>query len=246
MNNKIAELEQWAREHDMDIYEAVEARKLGISHSKKMKISSKSSQTKRKYKTKKPKWEVETKKPETNASHFILDTNVIVDSIKSKAVKNYVVKTLKGKKKVIICDVVLDESCHKQFSIETKNKKQSRQYIINQLENFYGKNRIQMVETSDLKKTAKQLENKYESLHHPDSILLALAIREHYAVITNDVILAECCKSEKVFTDDQRQSQLIGMLKDPVQRLPKKITSVASERKIPIQEILEGDSADKT
>ena len=132
---------------------------------------------------------------------------------------------------------MLNESCQKQFSVETKNKKQSRQHIINKLENFYGKNRIQMVETSDLKKTAKQLENKYESLHHPDSILLALAIREHYAVITNDGALAECCKSEKVFTDDQRRLQ-IEMLKDPVQRLPKKITFEASERKISFQEIL--------
>ena len=94
-----------------------------------------------------------------------------------------------------------------------------------------------MFETSDLKKPAKQLENKHESLHYPDSILLALAIREHYAVITNDVILAECCKSEKVFTDDQRRLQ-IEMLKDPVQRLPKKITFEASERKISFQEIL--------
>ena len=245
MNNKKADLERWAREHNMDIYQAVEDPGWQ-SHSKKKKISSKSLQTKRKYKTNKPKGVVKTKKPETNASHFILDTNAIVDSIKSKAVINNVAKMLKGKRKVAICDVVLNESCSKQFSMETKNKKQSKQYIINKLENFYGKNRIQMFETFDLKKPAKQLENKYEPLHYPDSILLALAIREHYAVITNDVILAECCKSEKVFTYDQRESQLIGMLKDPVQRLPKKITSVDSERKIPIQEILEGDSADKT
>ena len=125
---------------------------------------------------------------------FVLDTNVIIDCGKRiKKVVDNVSQKLKKKKKILICDVITKEAEKKKMDYS-------------QIEKLYGKNRVEYVETTSVRKAAENLESKYELLHSPDSVLLALAIKEKYGIITNDSALADSCDKENVYVYDPRQA----------------------------------------
>ncbi len=65
-----------------------------------------------------------------------------------------------------------------------------------------------------VRKAAENLESKYELLHSPDSVLLALAIKEKYGIITNDSALADSCDKENVYVYDPRQALTPSQLRE--------------------------------
>ena len=131
---------------------------------------------------------------------FVLDTNVIIDYGKRiKKVVDNVSQKLKKKKKILICDVIIKEAEKKKIDYS-------------QIEKLYGKNRVEKVVTTSVRKAAENLESKYELLHSPDSVLLALAIKEKYGIITNDSALADSCDKENVYVYDPRQGLMVSQL----------------------------------
>ena len=133
---------------------------------------------------------------------FVLDTNVIIDYDKRiKKVVDNVSQKLKKKKKILICDVIIKEAEKKKIDYS-------------QIEKLYGKNRVEKVVTTSVRKAAENLESKYELLHSPDSVLLALAIKEKYGIITNDSALADSCDKENVYVYDPRQPLTPSQLRE--------------------------------
>ena len=136
---------------------------------------------------------------------FVLDTNVIIDCNNKTGLpliqnaESNVVQKLKKKKRILICDVIIKEAEKKKIDYS-------------QIEKLYGKNRVEKVVTTSVRKAAENLESKYELLHSPDSILLALAIKEKYGIITNDSALADSCDKENVYVYDPRQGLMVSQL----------------------------------
>jgi len=138
---------------------------------------------------------------------FVLDTNVIIDCNNKTGlpliqnVESNVVQKLKKKKRILICDVIIKEAEKKKIDYS-------------QIEKLYGKNRVEKVVTTSVRKAAENLESKYELLHSPDSVLLALAIKEKYGIITNDSALADSCDKENVYVYDPRQPLTPSQLRE--------------------------------
>ena len=141
---------------------------------------------------------------------FVLDTNVIIDCNNKTGlpliqnVESNVVQKLKKKKRILICDVIIKEAEKKKIDYS-------------QIEKLYGKNRVEKVVTTSVRKAAENLESKYELLHSPDSVLLALAIKEKYGIITNDSALADSCDKENVYVYDPRQALTPSQLRERLQ-----------------------------
>jgi len=138
---------------------------------------------------------------------FVLDTNVIIDCNNKTGLpliqnaESNVVQKLKKKKRILICDVIIKEAEKKKIDYS-------------QIEKLYGKNRVEKVVTTSVRKAAENLESKYELLHSPDSVLLALAIKEKYGIITNDSALADSCDKENVYVYDPRQPLTPSQLRE--------------------------------
>ncbi len=141
---------------------------------------------------------------------FVLDTNVIIDCNNKTGLpliqnaESNVVQKLKKKKRILICDVIIKEAEKKKIDYS-------------QIEKLYGKNRVEKVVTTSVRKAAEKLESKYELLHSPDSVLLALAIKEKYGIITNDSALANSCDKENVYVYDPRQALTLSQLRQRLQ-----------------------------
>ena len=141
---------------------------------------------------------------------FVLDTNVIIDCNNKTGLpliqnaESNVVQKLKKKKRILICDVIIKEAEKKKIDYS-------------QIEKLYGKNRVEKVVTTSVRKAAENLESKYELLHSPDSVLLALAIKEKYGIITNDSALADSCDKENVYVYDPRQALTLSQLRQRLQ-----------------------------
>jgi len=148
---------------------------------------------------------------------FVLDTNVIIDCNNKTGLpliqnaESNVVQKLKKKKRILICDVIIKEAEKKKIDYS-------------QIEKLYGKNRVEKVVTTSVRKAAENLESKYELLHSPDSVLLALAIKEKYGIITNDSALADSCDKENVYVYDPRQALTQSQLRERLQEKEEELT----------------------
>ena len=171
----------------------------------------------------------------TPSEKVVIDTNVIIDLLAHKsriATQKYDIATDtrpyaneyfgsrihhllgEGVGKIVLTETVLGEST-RQLGWDNKT-------IMNNLKEEFGE-RLEIVSTPpQVVEHARMLENKYECLHSPDSIIIAIAKKMKADVITNDKCVIECCKKEKINVFDHRSVAVPKEPKKPEKRRPPK------------------------
>ena len=166
-------------------------------------------QTKQTYVLEKPK-RIDSTKPKKSyfsekierviSSQVVLDTNVIIDSWNNNYLKQIQQLLKKNDLRIILSETTLGESIRK---LQT-----DKNTLMRSLENSFG-NRFEIHPTMpEMVEDARKMEEKYDSLHNPDSIILAVAKKFGAAIISNDDALTECCKEEEIEVYDHRRQKL--------------------------------------
>jgi len=162
-----------------------------------------------------------------NTSMCLIDTNAIIDSINKEKFRQNIVNYLKGKNiKLVVCKVVFDEAA-KPKKLETSFwPGYSKTKTIEKLREYFKFPIMTYEANQTIIDSSKELEKKHQSrnLHWPDSVLLAIAIKESWdTIITGDDALQKCCKEEKISFFDQALVQI----EKPVERKVQVPTSVS-------------------
>ena len=135
----------------------------------------------------------------------VLDTNVILDSLNENFVKEMQQLLKKSGIRIILSEIVLGEVTGSDRGELGSYKKND---VLDHLKNRFGE-RLEIVKTTpEMKEDARKMEEKYDVLHSPDSIILAVCKKVDAVLITNDFDLTDCAKQEEVDSYDHRYVEI--------------------------------------
>lgn len=163
-------------------------------------------------------------KQNSPSTHFIIDTNAIIQILTEIDIKKRIQEFLKGKKcKIVVCREIFSELSKSKPISHSQWRGIDKKTVIKKISDVIGDRVFDYLTSEKVICMAKNLEKKHTAngLHYPDSVLLAIAKTESWPnIISADGDLAMCCKLEKIMCHNQ------NLLKSK----PKKIEEISQSK----------------
>jgi len=163
-------------------------------------------------------------KQNSPSTHFIIDTNAIIQILTEIDIKKRIQEFLKGKKcKIVVCREIFSELSKSKPISHSQWRGIDKKTVIKKISDVIGDRVFDYLTSEKVICMAKNLEKKHTAngLHYPDSVLLAIAKTESWPnIISADGDLAMCCELEKIMCHNQ------NLLKSK----PKKIEEISQSK----------------